>query len=155
MSNNFQVMVQGSGHLWAILFFAHLSGLGLSRPDKSTAETTTTPNSFTDDLESVKRDEKIRMTSATNTTESFSDDVGYVIDNSNKTGITDSTKGNYQLNGKNDTRCYTFNLMMYSLILIVFKCLRFGKRYGRRLRDEVYRGIFHIKGFLRQLQIIS
>ena len=155
MTNHLQVMVQGSGHLWAILFFAHLSGLGLSKPDNSTAETTTPPNSFTDDLESVRRDEKIRTTSATNTTKSFTDDIGYVIDSSNKTVIKDSTNGNYQLNGKKDTRCYTSYLMMYSLTLISFKCLRFGKRYGRRLRYEVYRGIFHIKGFLRQLQILS
>ena len=148
-------MVQGRGHLWAILFFAYLSGLGLSRPDKSTDETTTPPNSFTDDLESVRRDEMIRTTSATNTTKSFTDDIGYVIDNSNKTVIKDSTNGNYQLKSDKDTRLYTFYLTMYSSTLIVFKCLRFGKRYGRRLRDEVYRGISHIKGFLRQLQIIS
>ena len=148
-------MVQGSGHLWAILFFAHLSGLGSSRPNNSTAETTTPPNSFTDDLESVRRDEKIRTTSATNTTKSLTDDIGYVIDSSDKTGMKDSTNGNYQLNTDKDTRCYTFHLMMYSLNTFVFKCLRFGKRYGRRLRDEVYRGIFHIKGFLRQLQILS
>ena len=148
-------MVRGSGPLWVILFFAHLSGLGLSRPDKSTAETTTTPNSFTDDLESVRRDEKIRTTSATNTTKSFTDDIGYVIDSSDKTGMKDSTNGNYQLKSDKDTRFYTFYLTMYSSTVIVFKCLRFGKRYGRRLRDEVYRGIFYIKEFLRQLQIIS
>ena len=105
MTNNLQVMVRGSGPIWAILFFVHLSGLGLSRPDKSTAETTTTPNSFTDDLESVRRDEKIRTTSATNTTKSFSGDIGYVIDNSNKTGATDSTNGNYRLKSDRDTRC--------------------------------------------------
>ena len=107
-------MVQGSGHLWAILFFAHLSGLGSSRPNNSTAETTTPPNSFTDDLESVRRDEKIRTTSATNTTKSFTDDIGYVIDNSNKTVIKDSTNGNYELKSDKDTRFYTFYLTMYS-----------------------------------------
>ena len=155
MTNHLQVMVQGSGHLWAILFFAHLSGLGLSKPDNSTAETTTPPNSFIDDMGSVRRDEKIRTTSATNTTKSFTDDIGYVIDSSNKTVIKDSTNGNYQLKSDKDTRFYTFYLTMYSSTLIVFKCLRFGKRYGRRLRYEVYRGIFHIKGFLRQLQILS
>ena len=119
MTNHLQVMVQGSGHLWAILFFAHLSGLGLSKPDNSTAETTTPPNSFTDDLESVRRDEKIRTTSATNTTKSFTDDIGYVIDNSNKTGSTDSTNGNYQLKSDKDTRFYIFHLMVYSLNTLV------------------------------------
>ena len=152
MSNNFQVMVQGSVHILAILFFAHLSGLGLSRPANSTAETTTPPNSSTDDLESVRRDEK---SYATNTTKSLTDDIGYVIDSSDKTGMKDSTNGNYQWNSDRDTRCYTFHLMMYSLNTLVFKCLRFGKRHGRRLRDEVYRGIFHIKGFLKELQIPS
>ena len=155
MTNNLQVMVQGSGHLWAILFFAHLLGLGLSRPGNSTTVTTTPPSSFTIDMGSVRRDEKSGTTSATNTTKSFTDDIGYVIDSSNKTVIKDSTNGNYQLKSDKDTRFYTFYLTMYSSTLIVFKCLRFGKRYGRRLRDEVYRGISHIKGFLRQLQILS